>query len=271
MKTGLYSLEDLIYLMDRLRDPDDGCPWDLKQDYLSITPSTIEEAYEVVDAIEREDYVHLKEELGDFLFQVIFYCQLATEENRFSFAEVVDGITAKLVRRHPHVFPDGTLQSRRDEALGLDDNDVKASWEEIKQKEREQKGDIGVFDDIPRSLPSLIRAVKLQKRAAKAGFDWQEKSEVVEKIDEELAELKDAFRRGDERDISIELGDLMFTCVNLARHMGKDPETLIRQANFKFERRFQSVDKQVKLSRKTDHTIAELEAFWQQAKNDEII
>ncbi len=268
--TARYSLEDLVYLMQRLRDPVDGCPWDLKQDYLSITPSTIEEAYEVVDTIEKGDFAHLKEELGDLLFQAIFYSQLASEEGRFTFADVVDSITAKLLRRHPHVFPDGTLESRRPRGQELDESEVKTSWEAIKQVERESKGSPGVFDDIPSALPGLTRAAKLQKRAAKAGFDWSDKKEVFEKVEEEVAELRDALTREHDRDIAAELADLMFTCVNLARHIGKEPESLVRQANEKFERRFQSVFSQMRASDKAEHSASELEVFWQKAKNDEV-
>src|SRR5687768_16574721 len=157
--------------MRRLRDPETGCPWDLKQSYQSIAPSTLEEAYEVVDAIEREDYPHLKEELGDLLFQTIFYSQLAAEENLFSFADVVDALVTKLIRRHPHVFQDGTLYGQSG-SQPLNENTVKHNWEAIKQQEREQKGVDGILADVPVALPAITRAVKLQKRAARIGFDW---------------------------------------------------------------------------------------------------
>lgn len=246
MSEQTYSINDLIYLMERLRDPDTGCPWDIKQDYKSITPSTLEEAYEVVDAIEQEDYGHLKEELGDFLFQVIFYTQLAKEEKRYDFHDVVDSLTQKLVRRHPHVFPEGHLQSIRqnssEEEAALQEKKVKESWERIKQEEREAKGKQGVLDDVPLALPALVRAAKLQKRAAKVGFDWPELRGVVDKLDEEVAELKQALTQESQDNIESELGDVLFTCVNLVRHVGAEPESVLRKANQKFERRFRGME-----------------------------
>lgn len=264
-----YSLEDLQYLMARLRDPKDGCPWDLQQNYVSITPSTIEEAYEVVDAIEQEDFDHLQEELGDFLFQVIFYCQLAKEEARFDVDDVVHGVTAKLIRRHPHVFPTGELHSRVSEANKTDDTAVKASWEGIKQNEREAKGKMSVLDDVPKNLPGLTRAYKLQKRAARLDFDWKDKASVLAKVREELDELTEAMQRSNSQDAAEELGDLMFTCVNLSRHLGEDPEALMRQANKKFERRVKSVEAQLNRSPQKSFTPHELDRFWQIAKGEE--
>ncbi len=266
MTTSPYSLEDLVYLMQRLREPETGCPWDLKQNYQSITSSTIEEAYEVVDAIEQGDLDHLKEELGDLLFQVIFYSQLADEEKRFSFHDVVHVITEKLLRRHPHVFPDGTLQSRRQPGEELDDSHIKASWENIKQSERSAKGAPGIFDDVPKALPALTRAAKLQKRAAKLGFDWTATDQVLDKIEEELTELSEAFDAGSEEDVAEELGDLMFTCVNLARHLGRDPDSLLRAANQKFESRFTHVAARIKTASEQPPTAATLEAWWAEAK-----
>lgn len=261
-----HTLNDMLYLMRRLRDPDTGCPWDLKQSYRSITSSTIEEAYEVVDAIEHEDYEHLREELGDLLFQVIFYSQLADEEGRFSFHDVVHALTAKLVRRHPHVFPDGTLKSKRSSDEVLDDAGIKASWERIKQDERDLKGSDGVFDDVPSSLPSLMRAAKLQKRAAKQGFDWQRADEVLDKIEEELTELCEAFESQNMDQVAGELGDLMFSCVNLARHIGRDPDSLVRQANQKFESRFNHVAQRMQEGAQKAFSSEELEGFWREAK-----
>lgn len=274
MSETQFDLENLIYLMQRLREPETGCPWDIKQNYLSITPSTIEEAYEVVDAIEHEDYDHLREELGDLLFQVIFYCQLANEDGRYNFYDVVDGLTAKLVRRHPHVFPDGTLESRRNSAEALDDKKIKASWENIKQSERKEKGKAGVFDDVPKSLPGLTRAAKLQKRAAKLGFDWDDRADVLEKVEEEAGELREAFSSGNDSAIEEELADLMFSCVNLARHMGKDADALMRQANLKFEHRFSSVVASMEVKSKETgqekFSIEELESFWQASKQPSV-
>ncbi len=256
--------------MQRLRDPDTGCPWDVKQDYRSITSSTIEEAYEVVDAIEQGDFHHLKEELGDLLFQVIFYSQLAQEEKRFTFDDVVHALTSKLVRRHPHVFPDGALESQRQPGENLDDAEIKASWERIKQQERVSKGSAGVFDDVPKSLPALSRAVKLQKRAAKEGFDWQRADEVLDKIEEELTELCEAFEAKNMGQVASELGDLIFSCVNLARHIGHDPDALVRQTNQKFESRFTHVSQRMRDSDQGTFTVDEMEAFWREAKALEV-
>jgi len=268
-----YIIDDLVYLMSRLRDPDTGCPWDLKQDYRSITPSTIEEAYEVVDAIERNDLEHLKEELGDCLFQVVFYAQLANEEYRWDFSDVVHGITEKLIRRHPHVFPEGTLLSRRNAGDTLDDEGIKTSWESIKQGEREEKGKTGALDDVPTALPALQRAQKLQKRAARVGFDWTEARQVLDKIHEEVAELENAFSDtgADDRAelIAEELGDLMFSCVNLSRHLKRDAEQLLRSANSKFERRFRHVEAQLQEKGRCleEATLEEMDDLWQHAKN----
>lgn len=232
-----YTIDDLLYLMARLRDPDIGCPWDIKQDYASIAPSTIEEAYEVVEAIERQDFIHLKEELGDLLFQVIFYSQLGKEEQRFEFAGVVSDLVAKLVRRHPHVFPDGTLQSRI-ENRDLLPTDVKARWEAIKQEERAQKGSRGILDDVPLNLPALTRATKLQKRAASVGFDWDDVQGPIAKVREELLEVEEALADKDTGAIAEELGDLLFAVVNISRYLKLDAESLLRAANSKFEQRF---------------------------------
>ena len=264
-----HTLDDLLTLMQRLRDPRDGCPWDLKQDYGTITPSTLEEAYEVVDAIERQDYVHLREELGDLLFQVVFYGQLAAEEDRFDMSDIVHDLTAKLIRRHPHVFPDGTLDSRRASGSALGDAEIKASWEAIKQEERVSKGSQGVFDDVPATLPALSRAAKLQKRAAKAGFDWDCHQGVVDKLDEEVAELKMALADDDLTAVADELGDVLFTCVNLSRHLGLDAERLARQAGLKFEQRFTQVAQKMDEARaggQSSFSQDDLEAYWQAAK-----
>lgn len=232
-----YTIDDLLYLMARLRDPETGCPWDIKQDYASIAPSTIEEAYEVVEAIEKADFVHLKEELGDLLFQVIFYSQLGKEENRFEFAGVVSDLVAKLVRRHPHVFPDGTLLSRIEnrELLPMD---VKARWEVIKKEERAQQGKAGILDDVPLNLPALTRATKLQKRAASVGFDWDDVQGPIAKVREELAEVEEALAEKDIAAVTEELGDLLFAVVNVSRYLKLDAEAALRAANQKFEQRF---------------------------------
>lgn len=236
-----YNVDDLLYLMARLRDPESGCPWDLTQDYASIAPSTLEEAYEVVDAIEKQDFVHLKEELGDLLFQVIFYSQLGKEENRFEFAGVVSDLVAKLVRRHPHVFPDGTLHSRVENRHTLP-MDVKARWEAIKQQERAEKGANGILADVPLNLPSLSRAAKLQKRAASVGFDWDDVYGPIAKVREELMEVEAELDSGDDVALEEELGDLLFAVVNIARYQKIDPEQALRRANQKFEQRFHFIE-----------------------------
>jgi len=256
LASPVYGVSELLQLMARLREPATGCPWDLKQHYRSITPSTIEEAYEVVDAIEREDYAHLKEELGDLLFQVVFYGQLAQEEGRWSFEDVVHDLTAKLIRRHPHVFPLGTLASRRSVGDVIDEASIKQSWEAIKQQEREGKGKHGVLADVPLALPALKRAEKLQKRAASVGFDWGAASEVLEKIEEEVVELSEvnssytqAVTEQEKASLALsvteELGDLMFSCVNFARHLKLDSEQVLRAANQKFEKRFSAMEAQL--------------------------
>lgn len=275
-----YSLDDLLYLMKRLRDPQTGCPWDVKQNYLSITPSTLEEAYEVVDAIEKNDIDHLREELGDLLFQVIFYSRLAEEENRWTFVDIVDTLTAKLIRRHPHVFPGGNLRSIRDASKPITETDIKGNWEAIKQKERAGKGKKGLLDDIPQALPALRRAEKLQKRTSKVGFDWPSTEGVLEKLNEEVKELNSAMNyqlsgtathtSTDENNgrVAEELGDVLFSCVNLARHLKLDSEQLLRAANRKFEKRFTYVEQQINAAGRNIHdsTLQEMDLLWEQSK-----
>lgn len=270
-KDSSYSLQDLLYLMSRLRNPKTGCPWDIKQNYLSITPSTLEESYEVVDAIEKEDFGHLREELGDLLFQVVFYTQLATEDQRFSFADVVHELTAKLLRRHPHVFPDGTLTSERGEEVVPDTQGIKMSWEQTKDAERKQKGNDGLLDDVPLALPALSRAAKLQKRAAKVGFDWHEVKGALLKIREELSELEMELEAADNSPaVQNELGDLLFSCVNLTRFLGYDSEQTLRFANTKFERRFKFIEERIRDTGKSledvDVNQEAMELLWRQAK-----
>jgi nucleoside triphosphate diphosphatase len=261
----IYDIDDLLYLMARLRDPHGGCPWDLKQSYASIAPSTLEEAYEVVDTIERGDLDHLKEELGDLLFQVIFYSQLAREEERFDFSEVVSGLVAKLVRRHPHVFPDGTLESRvaQQEQPAAQ---VKQRWETIKQQERSAKGAAGLLDDVPLNLPALSRAAKLQKRAATVGFNWEQVEGPIAKVREELEEVEQALAEGDAEAVAEELGDLLFAAVNISRFLKVDPEAALRAGNRKFEQRFRYIevhsDKPL-----ANLSLEDMEALWQEAKH----
>lgn len=264
-----YTLDDLLYLMSRLRDPDTGCPWDIKQTFASIVPHTLEEAYEVADTIERQDWPHLQGELGDLLFQVIFYAQIAREEQRFHFNDIIHTLVAKLIRRHPHVFPEGTLESRRSEGEP-DEAQVNGTWEAIKAEERQGKpvAKVRVLDDIPSALPALNRAVKLQKRAARVGFDWGDPLPVLDKIEEEIAELREAIASGDQIEIEHELGDLLFAQVNLARHLKVNPETALRHTNQKFTRRFNHIEDRVEESGNDwrDFSLDELDAWWDEAK-----
>lgn len=270
----MYKLDDLLQLMARLRHPEHGCPWDLKQNYASIVPYTLEEAYEVADAIERGDFDHLPGELGDLLFQVVYYSQLAAEEGRFGFAEVVDGITAKLIRRHPHVFPDGDLYAAPD-AQKLEEAAVKQRWEELKAEERAAKAEapeqLSLLDDVPQALPALSRAAKLQKRAAQVGFDWPEALPVLDKVREELDEVLEAMSENDPQAIAEELGDLLFVVVNLARHLKVEPEAVLRAANGKFERRFRFIEQALRdAGRPIENcSLDELDALWGEAKKQE--
>ncbi|MDP5208724.1 nucleoside triphosphate pyrophosphohydrolase [Microbulbifer sp. 2205BS26-8] len=265
-----YSLEDLLYLMARLRDPMSGCPWDLKQTFDSIAPCTIEEAYEVAEAIEATDYEHLREELGDLLFQVIFYAQLGREQGCFDFPRIVDTLVRKLVRRHPHVFPDGNLDGEADTG-DVDAVQVKRNWEAIKAAERNVKGDAGVLAGVAVGLPAMTRAAKLQKRASQVGFDWPDIHGVLDKIEEEITELREAVALGDRRHVAEELGDLVFSCVNAARHLKLDPEAILRRSNRKFEQRFGAVESalQARGRRFADVSLRELDRLWKRAKAEQ--
>lgn len=262
-----HNIADLVYLMQRLRDPDSGCPWDLKQDFASIVPHTLEEAYEVADTIERKDWPHLEDELGDLLFQVIFYAQLGAESQQFNLDSIVHNLVEKLVRRHSHVFPAGTLRSER-AGDSISEAEISANWDAIKQQERDTKARGAVLDDVPRALPALSRAQKLQKRASQVGFDWNDPLPVLDKIAEELDELRDAIKQGNAGEIRDEMGDMLFAQVNLARHLGVNPETALRGTNQKFERRFGYVEAQVNASGRdwSEFTLAELDRFWDEAK-----
>lgn len=270
----MYSLEDLLHLMSRLRDPQFGCPWDIRQTYATIVPHTLEEAYEVADAIERGDFDHLQGELGDLLFQVVYYSQLAREEGRFEFAGVIDSITRKLIRRHPHVFPTGDLYAPVD-VPRLSEEQVKLRWEEIKAEERAEKSaapeQLSLLDDVPAALPALSRSAKLQKRAAQAGFDWPDALPVLDKVREELDEILEAMADNDPVAIADEVGDLLFSVVNLARHLKVDPESALRGANNKFDRRFRFIEQALRDSGRPmeDCTLEELDALWGEAKRQE--
>ncbi|KTT62654.1 nucleoside triphosphate hydrolase [Pseudomonas oryzihabitans] len=267
----MYQLDDLLHLMARLRDPQHGCPWDLQQDYASIVPHTLEEAYEVADAIAKRDFPQVRDELGDLLFQVVYYSQLGREDGHFDFAQVVDGITRKLVRRHPHVFPDGDLHGPLD-LPRLDEATIKRRWEEIKAEERAEKAaapeQLSLLDDVPAALPALSRAAKLQKRAANVGFDWADATPVVAKIQEELDEVREAMANGQAAQVAEEVGDLLFVMVNLARHLRVDAEDALRQANAKFERRFRYIEEALKAQGRTpqEASLEEMDALWDAAK-----
>ena len=257
----------LLAVMAWLRDREHGCPWDLDQTFQTIAPYTIEEAYEVADAIERQDMTALKEELGDLLLQVVYHAQMAAERQAFNFSDVVRAIADKMIDRHPHVFADAKVANADAQTL---------SWEARKAAERaaKQGGDhsaLGTLDGVARALPALLRAEKLQKRAARVGFDWPDKAPVLAKIAEELGELRaeiDA-RPSDPEKISDELGDVLFAVANLARHCKVDPEAALRSTNDKFERRFRYIERELRRQGRplADATLQEMEALWQEAKH----
>ncbi len=253
------ALVELLGIMAQLRDRERGCPWDLEQTFATIAPYTIEEAYEVADAIERNDLHDLKDELGDLLFQVVFHARMAEEAGAFAFGDVARAICDKMLRRHPHVFggqkvAGSTEQTKR--------------WEEIKREERAAASSGGVLDDVPVGLPALTRAAKLGKRAATVGFDWPDVSGVRAKVDEELAELDAARASGKADEIEAEMGDLLFSVANLCRHLALDPETCLRAASTRFTRRFRAVEAEVAASGRpwSSHDAAALDALWRRAK-----
>ncbi|MCH4561763.1 nucleoside triphosphate pyrophosphohydrolase [Halomonas sp. EGI 63088] len=281
-----FDLDDLLTLMAVLRDPGDGCPWDLKQDWDSIVPHTLEEAYEVADAIERRAYGELPAELGDLLFQVVYYAQFGAEEGRFDFHDVVHALTAKMLRRHPHVFPDGTLASRREgvSAAEVETQQVHSRWESLKAEERAERARstdgrhsvrdstaASVLDDVPRTLPALSRAAKLSRRAARVGFDWPDARGVLAKIREELDEVEQALAEGDRDHAVEEVGDLLFAVTNLARSLKADPEQCLRATNAKFERRFRQVETALAAEGVAlpDAGLEAMEYHWQAAKRGE--
>ena len=254
------DIGDLLGVMERLRDPERGCPWDRVQTFATIAPYTIEEAYEVADAIVRGDLPDLVDELGDLLFQVVFHAQIARESGAFGFGDVVDAITRKMVRRHPHVFADAQESTVAGQS---------ARWEEMKAAERSGGGAESLLDGVPLGLPALTRAVKLQRRAARYGFDWPNADQVFDKVSEELGELREAVRTGDGPAIDHELGDLLFTIANLARHLGADPESSARTANRKFERRFRELERRAGGATAGTPEMAELDRIWSEIKTGE--
>jgi MazG family protein len=258
------TIADLLAVMAALRAPVTGCPWDLEQTFATIAPYTIEEAYEVADAIARGDLGDLREELGDLLLQVVYHAQLANEQGAFDFAGVVDGITSKMIRRHPHVFGDEAARSA---------GAAKGFWEKIKAEEKAGRpvAAASVLEDVPLPLPALTRAVKLQGKAAKVGFDWPSLAPVLAKMREELAELEAAVASGDSAHTAEEFGDLLFVLANVARHMEIDPEQALRDANHKFTRRFQRIEALLAAGGKSPalSDLAEMDALWDQAKREE--
>ena len=268
------NIQRLLDIMAALRTPGTGCPWDLEQNFRSIAPYTLEEAYEVVDAIERGDLGELKDELGDLLLQVVFHARMAEEIGAFAFGDVVEAITRKLIRRHPHVFVEGR-------SLAADE--VKALWDAVKRQEKADRGaarveaglgpadDPGFLSGIPTVLPALTRAHKLTARAAKVGFDWPETRQVVDKVREELREAEDAMTSGDRDLIEDEVGDLLFAVTNLARHLGVDPEAALRGTNLKFERRFRAIETALQAQGRSldEADLDEMERLWVEAKSRE--
>lgn len=266
MSKQTHSLNDLLRIMADLRHPETGCPWDIEQDFKSIAPYTIEEAYEVADAISRNDMDSLKDELGDLLLQVVYHARMAEEDELFNFADVADAISSKMIRRHPHVFGD---------AVVADSEAQSVNWESIKAEERAQKQDSdkapSILDDVPIALPAMKRAEKLQKRAARVGFDWPEIAPVFDKIREEIAELEAEVTADAGQDrIEDELGDLLFAVVNLARKIKVEPGSALRRTNLKFEQRFQFIEGMLAKEGRApqDASLDEMEALWQQAKTE---
>ena len=276
-----YSVQDLTYLMARLRDPETGCPWDKEQTFVTIVPHTLEEAYEVADTIEREDWDHLKEELGDLLFQVIYYSQMADEKGWFNLDDVADELVNKMVRRHPHVFAEGQLYPAENESITateVDEAQVKQRWDEIKAEEKAKKAASetsdhqqtkpSVLGDIPVGLPALTRAAKIQKKASKVGFDWPDIQGVLDKVREELEEVEEAVAADNLPEAQKEFGDLLFAATNLSRYLKKDPESALRGTNRKFEFRFAYIEQQLQNAGLSfdDVDLAQMDQWWDEAK-----
>ncbi|WP_324754433.1 nucleoside triphosphate pyrophosphohydrolase [Roseovarius sp. Pro17] len=257
------GLPRLLAIMRALRDPQTGCPWDIEQDFATIAPYTVEEAYEVADAIQRADWSDLTGELGDLLLQVVFHAQIAEDRGLFDFNAVTNGIADKMVARHPHVFGDESRDKSADQQT--------RDWESIKASERAARDEAGTLGGVALGLPALMRAVKLQKRAARVGFDWPQTADVLDKVAEEMAELAEAEASGDADHTEEEFGDLLFVMANLARHMKIDPEAALRRANAKFTQRFERIEALLAAQGKTpgDSDLVEMDALWTQAKAEE--
>jgi len=253
------STQAMLNVMARLRDPQRGCPWDIEQNFATIAPYTIEEAYEVADAIERKDMPALKEELGDLLFQVAFHSRMAEEQGAFDFADVAQALADKMIERHPHVFNEA--------GDGRTATQQTVAWETLKAEKRAAQGAPSLLHDVPMALPALMRAEKLTKRAARINFDWPTPNEVLAKLDEELAELKDAQASGDQEHVTEEMGDILFVMANLARKLKVDPEEALRRANAKFTRRFQYIEaKLAEQNRTGPQPLDDMEKLWLEAK-----
>ena len=269
------DISRLLEIMAALRDPETGCPWDVEQSFETIVPYTIEEAYEVADAIERNDMVDLPDELGDLLLQVVFHSRMAEEAGQFDFGDVVEAITRKMIRRHPHVFGDDSVRGKKL---------AKGMWEKIKAEEKAEKAakhaetqkaagveqveHLSLLDDVPRALPALIRAIKLQRKAARVGFDWDTAPPILDKIEEEIGELREVMASGQEDKVREEYGDLLFALVNLGRHLDVEPEAALEAANHKFFTRFRHIERRLGEQDRdpADATLDEMEALWQEAK-----
>lgn len=256
------AITQLLEIMRRLRDPQTGCPWDREQNYRTLVPYTLEEAYEVADAIEQNNLAYLPDELGDLLFQVVFYARIGEEQGQFDFEEVAQRICDKLVRRHPHVFADASIESVEEQSR---------AWEEHKRQERDRKaaaGQAGVLDGVSLALPALVRAAKLQRRAARVGFDWRTIEGVLAKVREELSEIETELQcDGAPERLTDEVGDLLFSCVNLARHLKVEPEAALRTANLKFEQRFRQVENAFQGAGGMEQaSLEEMDAAWEAVK-----
>lgn len=256
------AIERVLAVMARLRDPESGCPWDVQQDFASIAPHTVEEAYEVADAIARGDHAGLRDELGDLLLQVVFHAQMAAEKGLFDLEDVAAGLEHKLLRRHPHVFG---------ELAGEENVDVAEIWETQKRAERGDDGEESALDAVTGGLPALLRAQKIQKRAARVGFDWDDPAPAFDKLAEEIEELRVEHDAGDSAAVAEELGDLLFATVNVARHLAVDAETALSAATAKFDRRFRFIEAQLRAQGRSmgDCSLGELDEIWEQAKRHE--
>lgn len=273
------DISRLLEIMTALRTPVTGCPWDLEQDFKSIIPYTIEEAYEVADAIERDDMEDLRLELGDLLLQSVYHAQMASEAGNFDFGDVVEGITTKMIRRHPHVFGTDDVSAEKYSAAGM----AKGTWEKIKAEEKAEQIEArkarglpakvtknSILDDVPNTLPGLAVGVKLQQKASKVGFDWNDPRAVISKIREELDEVEAELEDNNKQNLTDEIGDVLFAMANLARHLDIDPDTALRGTNNKFRKRFSYIEKNVKDSGKSlkDVDLEKMETLWNEAKNE---